>query len=98
MSEQSRLEYVTKLAFDELNVMQIRGVIASWKDEVAHILIYLSRELDEQQKEDVENSIVEIISQFSHGVFKVEYIYLPIDQALPAINSWTYIQNVEYPQ
>lgn len=76
MNNQNRLEYVTKIIFEELKIPQILGVRAFWINSRAKIIIYSSEKLNDAQKEEIDIAISEIIAQFSEGFFEDEFIVL----------------------
>lgn len=82
MNKQNRLEYATKVIFEDLKIPQIICVRAFWIYSTAKIIIYSSEELNDEQKEDIDVAITEIIAQFPEGFFEDEFIVLSTGKEL----------------
>jgi DNA-binding ferritin-like protein (Dps family) len=85
MDIQNYALYITKISFEELNSLNIRGVAVQWKqnENTLHISVYFDRDPTEDEKEDVSDVCGEIIASFSDALMQENYITWEHPKPLP---------------
>ena len=90
MNIQEHLLYITELAFLDLKSTPIRGVIAIWKDETAHISMYFDGTIKEEDSEAASDACGEIAAHLPLGTMEENYIRYDSPKPLPESPFWGY--------
>lgn len=85
MNIQKHVEHLTKISFKELNLNNLRGVTAQWKNEenTLALSMYFDGEPTEEEKDDVSAICAEIIASFSDALMEENYMRWDYPKPLP---------------
>lgn len=90
MNAQEKLLKESSWIIKDLNLPALRGVIAEWKGETAHLTFYFDGEPSEEEIDESSAACGEIISRFPSGYLKENYLAFKKPKQLPESDFWVF--------